>query len=398
MIYEIGEKAAGTAEELEAANLIKHQFERIGFENIRLEPFEVTCWNYKSCELRMLQPIDKTIPCVTAGTSLSTPSEGVSAELIDAGFGTIKDYERLRKNGVEIEGKVALIERSDRLTGWPQIPCRLAKDFGVKAVIFTYFGSEHKAFRKDAWPFPSIPAVSIPYKEAQDLRDILRKERVSVNLKNVIEIDENGVSYNVVGDLIGKEYPDEIITVSGHHDSWFGGANDNASAVALILEIAKVLKENYRPKRTIRSISFGAEESGSKSYFEWSVGSYAYVKQHHPENERNIANINIDVPAYGDMIAIRVSPEMASLVERLIKKLALESFFEVIRHPSSACDQWSFVMAGIPSINFGLGGRSRMAYQKIYHTDYDTPVNVSRIMLKHARGVHTKFNIGVGFS
>jgi len=384
MIYEIGEKAAGTAEELEAANLIKDEFERIGLENVRLEPFEVTYRNYKSCELRMLQPIDKTIPCVTAGTSLSTLPEGISAELIDAGFGTMKDYERLRKNGVRTEGKVALIERSDRLTYWPDIPCRLANDTGVKAVIFTSFNAEHKAFRKEAFPFPSTPAIYIPYEEAQDLRDILSKNKARVKLKNVIEIDENGVSYNVIGELIGKEYPDEIITVSAHHDSWFGGAIDNAAAVASILEIAKVLKENYKPKRTMRFISFGAEESGSKEYFEWSVGSSAYVKQHHEENERTIANVNIDVPAYGDEIAIRVSPEMASLVEGLIVKLALESFCEVIRQPFHATDQWSFVMAGIPSINFGAGtGGSRQAYEKIYHTNYDTPVNVSRYLLKH---------------
>jgi hypothetical protein len=131
LLFDLGEKAAGTEEEREATNLIEKEFTRLGLENVHRERFPVVSRNYKDCQLTILEPTVETIPCVNGGTSVSTPPQGIQAELIDVGFGTLKDYERLKKKGVDPTGKIALIERSDRLTSWADIPCRLAKDFGI---------------------------------------------------------------------------------------------------------------------------------------------------------------------------------------------------------------------------------------------------------------------------
>jgi len=383
-LFDLDEKAAGTKEELEAANLIENEFRRLGLENVHLEPFTVVSRSYRDCQLKTLEPSVETVPCVNGGTSVSTPSQGIRADLIDAGFGTIKDYERLKKRGVDTKGKIALIERSDRLTSWADIPCRLAKDFGVEAVIFATFFSEHKAFRKDAFPLVPIPVVSVPYETAQSLRTKMRKQNVKVELKNIVETNEDGVSYNVIGDLVGSKYPEEIITLTAHHDTWFGGANDNASAVAITLEIAKILSENVKPRRTIRFISFGAEESGSKNFFEWSVGSFEYVNRHLEEMKNNVANVNLDVPAFGDTVRLRVTPEMETFVKQLVKDHDLEMIFKVTNMTTTSTDHWSFVMCGVPSVNFGL---EMTAYEKIYHTNYDTPANVSRYLLEYSSKV-----------
>ena len=383
-LFDLGEKAAGTKEELEATNLIEKEFRKLGLENIHREPFTAVSRNYKDCQLKILEPSVETVPCVNGGTSVSTPPQGVRADLIDAGFGTVKDYERLKKRGVDTKGKIALIERSDRLTSWPDIPCRLAKDLGVEAVIYTTFFSEHRAFRKDAFPFAPIPVVSVPYKVAQSLRAKMREQNVKVELKNIVETDEDGVSYNVIGELVGSKYPEEIIMLTTHHDTWFGGANDNASAVAIILEIAKIISENFKPKRTIKFISFGAEESGSKNFFEWSVGSFEYVKKHSEEMKNIVANINLDVPAFGDTVILRATPEMTSFVKELVKDLDLETIFKVTKMTTTATDHWSFVMCGVPSVNFGS---DIPAYEKIYHTNYDTPANVSHYLLEYSSKV-----------
>ena len=383
-LFDLGEKAAGTKEELEATNLIEREFRKLGLENVHREPFTAVSRNYKDCQLKILEPSVETVPCVNGGTSVSTPPQGIRADLIDAGFGTVKDYERLKKRGVDTKGKIALIERSDRLTSWPDIPCRLAKDFGVEAVIFTTFFSEHRAFRKDAFPFVPIPVISVPYKMAQSLRAKMRKQNVKVELKNIVETNENGVSYNVIGELVGSKYPKDIITLTTHHDTWFGGANDNASAVAIILEIAKILSENFKPKRTIKFISFGAEESGSKSFFEWSVGSFEYVNKHSEEMKNIVANINLDIPAFGDTVLLRATPEMTTFVKESIKNLDLEMIFKVTKMTTTGTDHWSFVTCGVPSVNFGS---HTPAYEKIYHTNYDTPPNVSRYLLEYSSKV-----------
>jgi len=383
-LFDIGEKAAGTQEELKATKLIESEFKKLGLENVHCEPFTVVSRNYKDCQLKILEPSDEIVPCITGGTCASTSHQGIRADLIDAGFGTVKDFERLKKRGVDAKGKIAIIERSDRLTYWADFPCRLAKDYGVEAVIFASFFSEHKAFRKDAFPFAPIPVVSVPYEVAQSLRAKMRRQNVKVELKNIIETKEDGVSYNVIGELVGSKYPEEIITLTAHHDSWFGGANDNASAVAIILEIAKILSENFKPKRTIKFISFGAEESGSNSFFEWSVGSFVYVNKHPEEIKNTVANINLDIPAFGDTVILRATPEMTPFVKESVKYLDLEMLFKITNLPTTYTDQWSYVMCGVPSVNFGS---DVPAYEKIYHTNYDTPTNVSCDLLEYSSRV-----------
>ncbi len=383
-VFDIGEKAAGTQEELKAAKLIESEFKKLGLENVHCEPFTVVSRNYKDCQLKILEPSAETVPCVTGGTCVSTSPQGIRADLIDAGFGTVKDFERLKKKGIDPKGKIAIIERSDRLTYWADFPCRLAKDYGVEAVVFAVFFSEHTAFRKDAFPFAPIPVVNVPYKIAQSLRAKMRRQNVKVELKNIIETKEDGVSYNVMGELVGSKYPEEIITLTAHHDSWFGGANDNASAVAIVLEIARILSENFKPKRTIKFISFGAEESGSNSFFEWAVGSFDYVNKNPEEVKNTVLNINLDIPAFGDAVVLRATPEMTTFVEESVKELDLEMLFKVTNLPTTYTDHWSYVMCGVPSVNFGS---HLPAYEKIYHTNYDTPTNVSYDLLEYSSRV-----------
>ncbi|MCK5562818.1 hypothetical protein KAI30_01495, partial [Candidatus Bathyarchaeota archaeon] len=206
-LFDIGEKAAGTQEELKATKLIESEFKKLGLENVHCEPFTVVSRNYKDCQLKILEPSTETVPCITGGTCASTSHQGIRADLIDVGFGTVKDFERLKKRGVDAKGKIAIIERSDRLTYWVDFPCRLARDYGVEAVIFASFFSEHKAFRKDAFPFAHIPVVSVPYEVAQSLRAKMRRQNVKVELKNIIETKEDGVSYNVMGELVWIQIP-----------------------------------------------------------------------------------------------------------------------------------------------------------------------------------------------
>jgi len=72
-LFDIGEKAAGTQEELKAAKLVESEFKNFGLENVHCEPFTVVSRNYKDCQLKILEPSAETVPCVTGGTCMSTP-------------------------------------------------------------------------------------------------------------------------------------------------------------------------------------------------------------------------------------------------------------------------------------------------------------------------------------
>ena len=354
-ISKLGERAAGTPEEFAAATFVEEEFKKIGLENVHLEAFPVVSRDYVECRLDILEPQvpEANVSCANAGTSLSTPPEGLCNELVDAGYGTLGDFEAFENAKSRLDGRIALIERNDRLTYWPDVTCRLAAEYGISAVILTSSLPEHTAFRKDAFPFPTLPVVYVSYREAQRLRRMLRQGKVTVSLKNIVHTKENAVSHNVVAEIFGSEYPDEIIALTAHHDSWFEGANDNACGVALMLHCARVLMNSgTKSKRTIRFISFGAEESGSDNFFEWCVGSFHYVKTHREELKKIVVNLNVDDPAFGDDVEVRTTPEMAKFAQSALHDLRLDDTFRVIDMPTTATDHWSFVMAGVPSLNF----------------------------------------------
>jgi len=109
--------------------------------------------------------------------------------------------------------------------------------------------------------------------------------------------------YNVVATLTGVVYPDSISIIGGHHDciisygtgnsfDFAPGANDNASGVATTLEVARVLKKvDFRPKTTIKFVTFAAEELGL-------YGSYDYAGKSLQANSKIKMMLNNDMVAY----------------------------------------------------------------------------------------------------
>lgn len=73
------------------------------------------------------------------------------------------------------------------------------------------------------------------------------------------------ISHNVIGEIKGSEFPDEIILIGGHLDSWDvgEGAHDDGSGCVQSIEVLyRLLKNGYQPKRTIRCVLFMNEENG----------------------------------------------------------------------------------------------------------------------------------------
>ncbi|UCD75647.1 MAG: M28 family peptidase [Phycisphaerales bacterium] len=95
--------------------------------------------------------------------------------------------------------------------------------------------------------------------------------------------------YNVVGEMVGTLYPDQIYLIGSHYDSVSNpGADDNASGTALFLECARIISQ-YDSEYTIRFIGFDREEQGL-------IGSYAYVSAHSTEDIRGM--ISADMVAF----------------------------------------------------------------------------------------------------
>jgi len=389
-LFNIGEKVVGTPEEFKAVKMIESRFNEIGLKNVHLEPFEIATSNHKLSELELLKPIHKKLACGQCfGTNrpgFATDAQGLTGAIVDVGFGTIRDFKRLEREGVNLENKIVLIEGNENLFyfgSWA--PVAQAEEFGASAAILTSVIFERDILRNYHTEDAAIPVVSIPYIEAQAIRRLLRGGEVIANLKNIVGLNVKSTSHNVVGELLGRKYPDQIIVLTAHHDSWYGAANDNASGVAAIIGVAEVLAKNYKNARTIRFVTCGGEETsiepGVQDVFRWLAGSYAYTKQHAHELDKIVANINLDGFAYGFSSNITLTQELESLTRELIEEFEAEELYEVEGAPDTGLDQWWFVRNGVPSVSID----PRMnQYMKIYHSNRDTPELINGVLVRNA--------------
>ena len=117
------------------------------------------------------------------------------------------------------------------------------------------------AYAPDA---PKIPAAAIAAEDADRLQRMAdRGSRIVVHLKMEAHFEADVASANVVGEIRGREKPDEIVVVSGHLDSWDvgAGATDDGGGCVVTWEALRLMKKlNLRPRRTVRVVCRRAEQ------------------------------------------------------------------------------------------------------------------------------------------
>jgi Zn-dependent M28 family amino/carboxypeptidase len=177
--------------------------------------------------------------------------------------------------------------------------------------------------------------------------------------------------YNTVGEVRGGEFPDEVVVVGAHLDSWdlASGTTDNGTGSSVVLEAARVLaklaSEGHRPKRTIRFVLFTGEEQGLH-------GSRKYTEMHAAELPKHAAAIVHDtgtgkVQGFGllQREAVRkvLEPELAVLKEvDGWKGLTLGGM-------TGSTDHWPFEQKGVPGF---AAQQDAYEYRLTHHTQSDT--------------------------
>ena len=117
-----------------------------------------------------------------------------------------------------------------------------------------------------------------------------RGSRVVVRLKMEAHFEADAESANVVGEIRGREKPDEVVVVSGHLDSWDvgAGATDDGGGCVVTWEALRIMKKlNLRPRRTVRVVLWTNEENGGR-------GGLAYRDQHRAELAKHVMMMESD--------------------------------------------------------------------------------------------------------
>ena len=172
---------------------------------------------------------------------------------------------------------------------------------------------------------------------------LFRSEKVKLTLA---QEEGEADSQNVMVEIPGTEYPDEVIVYTAHYDSvvFSHGMFDNATGTATILEILRYYKENP-PKRTLRFIWCGSEERGL-------LGSKHYVSAHEAELEKIRLCINVDMtgPIFGrDYALVTAEESLCSVITFLYKELGHPM---TVMQEICSSDSSPFADKGIPSVNF----------------------------------------------
>jgi Zn-dependent M28 family amino/carboxypeptidase len=374
---DIGNRWAGSESEHKAGEFLKAKLESYGLTNVHLEPIEFGAWERGETHLWMTAPVEKEFSCVALPYC---PAGELEAEMIDVGNGEEEDFARL---GDAVKGKIVvcaaetnsagtrsktLSHRTDKL--------RFAVDAGAAAFIFVnqnpgllhITGSVGAPGGK---PAPII-AIGTSWEHGQTiLRLAKRGESARLKITSTGTFHEN-TSYNVVGDIVGSRWPDELVLTGGHYDGHdiSQAALDDGAGTIVTLEAARVLAALPKEAigRTIRFICFCGEEVGL-------FGSWGYMAAHEDEASKIRFMLNLDGAGRGkggsESLGISGRPELVPYFEAFAK--STNYAMPVTDELNSHSDHYPYAIRGIPTATLNSPDDSSKGVGRGWgHTEADT--------------------------
>lgn len=357
---DIGIRVAGTDGEMAAVDYIANQYRSLGLE-VEIQPFQIQ--TYQNAEASVNIPNAEISPNAFR-FSPNTPEDGVTGEIVFAGLGGASDFEH-----IDARGKIALIERGTH--AFVEKVQNAAKAGAAAVIMYNNASGTLSASLNSTGNF--VPTVGITRDEGLAIKEMLDNgQSVEALMKVVGGGNVTRTSHNVIATKKAHKNHDtgQIIYIGSHHDSVPGapGASDNASGVAVNLEIARVIS-NMQTDTEIRFLTFGAEEIGL-------LGSRHYVSTlTEDEKDRSVGMFNFDMVGSknaGDMIMFTVDGQRnvvtdtgASASVRVSKPL---TYGQVGRS-----DHQPFHDAGIPAAAY-----SYAPLEPQYHQPTDTIEHISK--------------------
>ncbi|HNR74881.1 MAG: peptidase M28 [Bacteroidetes bacterium OLB12] len=303
----VGPRLSGSPGAAAAVEWSRHVMERLDFDSVWLQPVMVPHWIRGQKEVgKIISRKQGTIPvnvCALGGT-IGTGPMGITANIVE-----VKSFEELKALGTAgVKDKIVFFNRAmdptqmntftayggaveQRANGASE-----AARLGAVAALVRSMGSNledypHTGSMRYAANVVKIPALAISTLHAERLSRLLKEEKdLQVYLENHSVTLEDAPSFNVIGEIRGSEYPDEIIVVGGHLDSWdLGqGAHDDGAGCVQSIEVLRLFKQmGFRPKRTLRAVMFMNEENGLR-------GGLKYAELAATNKEKHIAAIESD--------------------------------------------------------------------------------------------------------
>ena len=331
LTFEVGPRSAGSPGDRAGVEWGVRTLKALGLQNVRAEKVTVPHWDRGAEAGEILSPWPQPVHLTALGGSVGTPEGGIEAEVL--GLPSLEALKALPEGGAR--GKIVFVdakmERSREGLGYGQTvpvrgagPSEAARRGAVALLIRSVGTGTHRFPHTGATRYEEgverIPAAALAIPDADILAaELASGKPVRFRLRLGARVLPEAESANVIGEVPGRERPEEVVLLGAHLDSWdLGtGALDDGAGCAIGAAAARRLRAlPQRPRRTVRVVLFANAEFGLS-------GARAYAEAHAAELPRHVLALESDLGA-GRVwsFAGRIDPERRPLLEELGRLLA----------------------------------------------------------------------------
>jgi len=365
-----GPRLSGSNNLEESINWILKEMKKDGLDEVQGERVKVPSWKRGNESVRLLRPFKKELAMLGLGSSVKTTRTGITADVV-----VVNDFNELERNAKKVKGKIVLYNvpfttYGQTVTYRYEGASRAAKHGAVASLIRSIgswsMNTPHTGNMSYDKKYKKIPAAALTIEDAMMLGRLFdRGERITMRIDMEAKMTGDRWSRNVVSQINGSLYPDEIVVVGGHIDSWDvgQGAHDDGGGCIAAWEVIRLIKElGLRPKRTIRCVLWTNEENGGK-------GNKAYRDMHMDELNDHVLAIESDggvfAPTGFGFTGSNEAKEIVKEIHELMKPIKANNLTDWGR----AADVAPLNDEGIPVMSLNVEGSKYFWY---HHTDADT--------------------------
>ena len=370
MLDTFGPRLSGSTNLEKTLEWIKSEMKKDGLDNVRGEDVMVPKWVRGKESAVMTSPWRKDLAILGLGGSIGTGPRGISGEVF-----VVNSFEDLKLRAKDAKGKIVLYNVPFTTYGETvqyryRGASEAAKVGGIASLIRSVgpysMNTPHtgtSAYEEDV---KKIPHAAITLEDAAMMgRMADRGLTIKISLNMEAKSYEDVLSQNVMSEIIGSEYPEEIIVLGGHIDSWDAGqgAHDDGGGCVAAWQAIKLIKDlGLKPKRTIRAVMWTNEENGLR-------GGEAYRDAHFNNLDNYILAMESDAGVFkpsgfgftGSDEAFKILQDIGTLLKRI------ES--GEITKGGGGADIGPIMREGVPGMGLKVDGSKYFWY---HHTPADT--------------------------
>ncbi|XP_020824568.1 carboxypeptidase Q isoform X1 [Phascolarctos cinereus] len=385
LVDTVGPRLSGSQNLEKAIKIMYQNLIDDGLENVHMEPVKVPHWERGQESAVMLEPRNHSVAILGLGSSVGTPPEGITAEVL-----VVSSFDELYRRASEARGKIVVYNQPYKGYGESvlyrvQGAVEAAKVGAVASLIrsvasFSIY-SPHTGIQYYQDGVPQIPTACITVEDAEMMaRMASRGTKIVIQLKMEAKNYPDTESFNTVAEITGSKYPEQVVLVSGHLDSWDvgQGALDDGSGAFVSWEALSLIKDlGLRPKRTLRLVLWTAEEQGG-------IGSLQYYQLH----KVNISNVSLVMESdLGNFmptgLAFTGSDKARAIIKEVMNLLQPINITQVFED-GEGTDINYWIQAGVPGASL-LDDLKR--YFSFHHSQGDTMTALDPTQMNYSAAV-----------